>query len=75
MENHYPDAGHHPDRHRHGAVNEARSPRQHKHEVKTPAASEKNEGRVICLCIDHHRQGFCLILFCLLYIFSTFAPC
>ena len=56
LENHYPDAGHYPDRYwnyagRHqlyGAVNEARSPRQHKHEVKTPAASEKNEGRVIC---------------------------
>ena len=56
LENHYPDAGHYSDRHRnyaghhqlHGAVNEARSPRQHKHEVKTPAASEKNEGRVIC---------------------------
>ena len=28
----------------HGAVNEARSPRQHKHEIKTPAASGMRGG-------------------------------
>ena len=54
LENHYPDAGHHPDRYRNYAGHHQlhdvalRCMRQHKHEVKTPAASEKNEGRVIC---------------------------